>query len=274
MSYTHHQPTNNRIAAFTLIELLIVIAIIALLAAILFPVFGRARENARRTSCLSNMKQLGLGLMQYTQDFDETMPTGGSQLDYAHWSAPNPLPQTWRCFIFPYVKSYQVYACPSNRYSGKFKVGDFTTGTYQADHDGPGPFPISYANNKNAMPKDWRFPGMPISAIYNASQFIVLGESLEYYGALVLGRTAPTASVTNGLFASHFGGANYTFADGHAKWMRPLQTVAAGSSSGNPADPDNMWVNKLPDEAVSSSSATTTNNYYKTQLAIAEDAVN
>jgi prepilin-type N-terminal cleavage/methylation domain-containing protein len=61
-------------SAFTLIELLVVIAIIAMLAAILFPVFGRARENARRSSCQSNLKQIGLGIMQYTQDYDERLP--------------------------------------------------------------------------------------------------------------------------------------------------------------------------------------------------------
>jgi prepilin-type N-terminal cleavage/methylation domain-containing protein/prepilin-type processing-associated H-X9-DG protein len=63
--------------AFTLIELLVVIAIIAILAAILFPVFGRARENARRSACQSNLKQIGIGVMQYTQDYDETMPRWG-----------------------------------------------------------------------------------------------------------------------------------------------------------------------------------------------------
>lgn len=63
--------------AFTLIELLVVIAIITLLAAILFPVFARARENARRSSCQSNLKQIGIGIAQYTQDYDEKMPLGG-----------------------------------------------------------------------------------------------------------------------------------------------------------------------------------------------------
>src|SRR5687767_10691477 len=67
--------TTTRKTAFTLIELLVVIAIIALLAAILFPVFARARENARRAGCQSNLKQIGLGIMQYSQDYDELMPS-------------------------------------------------------------------------------------------------------------------------------------------------------------------------------------------------------
>src|SRR5690606_624654 len=68
------QLTPKKTPGFTLIELLVVIAIIAILAAILFPVFARARENARRTSCLSNIKNMGLAFMQYTQDYDERMP--------------------------------------------------------------------------------------------------------------------------------------------------------------------------------------------------------
>lgn len=93
---------------FTLIELLVVVAIIALLAAILFPVFGRARENARRSSCQSNLKQIGLGLIQYSQDYDERLPLAKEGTDtggfFGAWAGP----------IYPYVKSEQVYKCPSD----------------------------------------------------------------------------------------------------------------------------------------------------------------
>src|SRR3954469_17430376 len=91
------------IRGFTLIELLVVIAIIAILAAILFPVFARARENARRAACQSNLKQIGLGIAQYTQDYDERLPgVGGQNTTYS-----------WRSRIDPYIKSTQIFLCPS-----------------------------------------------------------------------------------------------------------------------------------------------------------------
>jgi prepilin-type N-terminal cleavage/methylation domain-containing protein/prepilin-type processing-associated H-X9-DG protein len=117
---------NTQKTAFTLIELLVVIAIIAILAAILFPVFGRARENARRTSCQSNLKQIGLGLLQYSQDYDELQPrinfggTGG-----ANW----PTKYKWADAVFPYVKSEQLFTCPSDsRPEAKFKFSGNTPG--------------------------------------------------------------------------------------------------------------------------------------------------
>ena len=96
---------------FTLIELLVVIAIIAILAAILFPVFARARENARRSSCMSNLKQIGLGLIQYSQDYDETLVrTNYGSSD----GASNATDWKWMDSIYPYVKSTQVFSCPSD----------------------------------------------------------------------------------------------------------------------------------------------------------------
>ncbi|PQV63855.1 hypothetical protein B1R32_10862 [Abditibacterium utsteinense] len=108
-------------AGFTLIELLVVIAIISILAAILFPVFGRARENARRASCQSNLKQIGLGLQQYAQDYDGW--TSGSVIAGLAWPS----------VIFPYVKSQQLFACPSGeqeKVTRKNVLGSASTRTY------------------------------------------------------------------------------------------------------------------------------------------------
>ena len=116
---------------FTLIELLVVIAIIALLAAILFPVFARAREKARQTTCASNMKQLGLGFLQYAQDYDEALPVG-----IYPGSANASIPYGWGGQIFPYVKSIPLFDCPDDK---TINVAS-----------GPNIFyPVSYSYNQN-----------------------------------------------------------------------------------------------------------------------------
>ncbi len=114
----------NKARGFTLIELLVVIAIISILAAILFPVFARARENARRASCLSNLKQIGLGVMMYVQDYDEYYPV----YSYASGTTPE-MPSSlwsnrggggynwyWPAQLFSYTKSAQVFRCPSSSF--------------------------------------------------------------------------------------------------------------------------------------------------------------
>lgn len=118
-------PAHKSARGFTLIELLVVIAIIAILAAILFPVFQNVRENARRASCASNMKQTALGILQYVQDSDEAYPIaepklgGGYSLGFIGWQFPSSAGQEntdgaiWGNAIQTYIKSKQVYSCPS-----------------------------------------------------------------------------------------------------------------------------------------------------------------
>src|SRR5437867_12055333 len=95
---------------FTLIELLVVIAIIAILAAILFPVFAQARDKARQTACISNMKQIGLGLTMYAQDYDETLPVANDQVE--NFALPTARANFLGSLI-PYIKSKPIFACPA-----------------------------------------------------------------------------------------------------------------------------------------------------------------
>lgn len=146
------RPQNR--AAFTLIELLVVIAIIAILAAILFPVFARARENARRASCQSNLKQIGLGIMQYAQDFDEKFPMseygGGadSGIPYVQWYQA----------VQPYMKSGSnfgkggVFQCPSytassNDFAQCYGIHNDLCPSYFNKANGAVTYPLSILSN-------------------------------------------------------------------------------------------------------------------------------
>jgi len=229
-------------AGFTLIELLVVIAIISILAAILFPVFARARESARRTSCLSNLKQMGLGVMMYVQDYDETYPTDihtDSTVPETGWWGTTGL-WFWPATIYPYVKNMQVFRCPSSRFQGDGPKGLRVT-NYGANYYviGPTSAIVKMAQvsrpSENFMIMDAGQYVLTRYAAYSAAPYDdIAGSSMYVPGACAFnGTTMAHASYGDPQREDcnnyrHLGGVNVAFADGHAKWLN-YKTVAAES---------------------------------------------
>jgi prepilin-type N-terminal cleavage/methylation domain-containing protein/prepilin-type processing-associated H-X9-DG protein len=236
----HRTNLETKHFAFTLIELLMVIAIIALLAAILFPVFGRARENARRSSCQSNLKQLALGLKQYTQDFDERFPFGPpvSNADFS---------SAWAPAIQPYTKSHQILQCPSDD-------GDPVT-TTNPTQDGYTDYwynaALSLKWDGGEVSPNYRVTGISEAALLNSSLTIMLGEGdgnnfstgatrangcaladLMNIAGPETSATANKCDVTT-YYAkvigigkgqkNHLSGFNLAYTDGHVKWQRTYE---------------------------------------------------
>lgn len=215
---------------FTLIELLVVIAIIALLAAILFPVFGRARENARRSSCQSNLKQIGLGILQYSQDYDERM-VGASRIPDGVASPSDAQIVRWQEAIEPYVKSTQIFKCPSNSdttivkgttSAQNIKAHYVANGNKDSGATSTDEFPYP-------RPMDSKVPGISgdthtgraLSEILTPAQAIMVKESGDGSDVPNLVKT----SGTNGFaFTNHLATSNFLFADGHVKAMKPTGT--------------------------------------------------
>jgi len=223
-----HKLKNAKRSGFTLIELLVVIAIIAILAAILFPVFARARENARRASCQSNLKQIGLGIMQYTQDYDEKYPT--------LWG-PNYEPPHYRQKIFPYVKSTQLFRCPSNPNNNN--IAEQAAAGYPAMN-------ASYVVNGRIIGRgetDWLSvtgTGTPLSLIQSPATKIMATESLwndPEIGAW--GSWGWDNQFAEGGFAGHLNTWVCLYADGHVKSMRPTRTMTPQNQWGSFQDIDN-----------------------------------
>jgi len=206
--------------AFTLIELLVVIAIIAILASILFPVFARARESARRASCSSNLKQIALAVMQYTQDFDEKFPQVVVEATVSKVTANNPY--GWADALQPYTKSVQLFQCPS-------------------ETEGPTDDPTSTAPGYSDYWYNRMLSGESQAAVNSVSQTILNGDgngnSSQYNNngcnSAASGITVATACTNNppilslgttNMLGRHLDGANYSFADGHVKWLKGTGT--------------------------------------------------
>lgn len=221
----------NQRQGFTLIELLVVIAIISIMAAILFPVFSRARENARRASCISNSKQIGLGIMMYVQDNDETYPYGY----YTHTSVPADQNYGnnfwyWMNSIYPYTKSHKIFACPN---SPENNSGLLPTRTH------------NYAANRPMMPASTGTPVKSSAISFVANTYAVM-DGLGYvtyapavsnpvteitwtvpgackaFGTLTAGTSMPQRDCNK---SRHFEGNGVTFADGHSKWISSAELL-------------------------------------------------
>jgi prepilin-type N-terminal cleavage/methylation domain-containing protein/prepilin-type processing-associated H-X9-DG protein len=234
-------------SAFTLIELLVVIAILSILAAILFPVFARARENARRTSCLSNLKQLGLAAMQYTQDYDENYPAGFFSTTSSHTPPDGYFWVNylwfWPQILHPYHKSTQVFYCPSAPVTPLNSTGR------------PAPYWGNYGANRLVMRGSGATEAVvSLAAIPAASTTYLMMDSGNYILSIAsataprgsydyvpglgdLGLTAASPALLTDLpkdFQSgrHFGGVNVAFADGHAKWVKTSEVLAQARACG------------------------------------------
>ena len=192
-----------RSRGFTLIELLVVIAIIAILAAILFPVFARAREKARQASCSSNMKQIMLAVLMYSQDYDERLPHWGCSMN--DWFPPRAIGDQHPWVISePYVKNRQIYTCPSSQYApGRCDTGTIFTGaSYAPRPDLPG-----------------RTGDPPMSKIVRPAEIIYAAETA--YGYVRPSWCCSSDPGHDGrLIYSHNEGMNLAFCDGHVKWMK------------------------------------------------------
>ncbi len=227
--------TKSKSHGFTLIELLVVIAIISILASILFPVFARARENARRTSCLSNLKQMGLAMMQYTQDYDETYPYAWSNLGTTPpgglWGLGTNI-WAWQQILHPYHKSVQVFACPSGvgandtkpsrghygannsllvlpgSASIKIAAVQATANTYAFMDGGNYTLAVGYARTTGTADNGGYIPG--IGKLGSACTAVSTG----------------TALVDDCKTGRHFDGVNVAYADGHAKWLKTSVVMA------------------------------------------------
>ncbi|NLO04664.1 MAG: DUF1559 domain-containing protein [candidate division WS1 bacterium] len=209
-----------RRSGFTLIELLVVIAIIAILAAILFPVFARAREKARQTSCLNNVKQLSLGLLMYMGDYDGSFPSG-SAAAWGDGTYPNHPYGAWADGIQPYIKNNQIYICPSDSSANCISHANSESHTlYAACLMG------SYPNQQLSYGYNYSLFSHNDSQVPRPAALATFADMVERPYFYSDGKALPGGGhgISRGhddrvgRAARHNDGVNIGYADGHAKW--------------------------------------------------------
>ena len=243
----------NGKTAFTLIELLVVIAIIAILASILFPVFARARENARRSSCQSNLKQIGLGIMQYTQDYDENLPPaymkgGGLALAWDNLAA------TYFGVQVKAKGSPQLFQCPSD--SVARTAAGYTPRSYAMVRGNAGVVKVASVTDASGVQTLFSEPLANIPVPSTTLMVTEYQQDANYFGysdnafvdwpKTTAARNKGTqdcpknagCNVAEAIDPVHMSGWNYLFADGHVKWLRPENTLGPAGTFDTPRG---MW---------------------------------
>ncbi len=206
--------------AFTLIELLVVIAIIAILAAILFPVFAKAREKARQSSCQSNLKQIGLAFQQYISDYDERYPRGDG---YVTPLTIHNNESEWYYSTQPYIKNRQITDCPSNT-----AIGFNSGGRWSTQDNITNNLIVEYS--RNAWIGTYSL-SVAQGNIKEPAAVILLADGINNYMRL----RNPVDTYTNYTWSNlrHNDGCNYLFCDSHVKWMKIQGTGTGGALTNN-----------------------------------------
>lgn len=207
-----HKPIRR---AFTLIELLVVIAVIAILAAILFPVFAQAREKARQTACLSNMRQMTLGVMMYAQDYDETLPLAATATPTGFLN--------WHDLVDPYVRNKQIWICPSAQAPIKDIFGK------PVCHYGWNAYYLNQSIDVANIYSLNNAPGVTLAGASQPSHLVIMGDNRgidgkqpdNHLSTYMLPPSQPDADFWGRPEARHTQGAVVALFDGHVKWFRP-----------------------------------------------------